>query len=111
MRTETMPIVPITRLDDERLAMYRALKATNLTRNSGKFVVEGEKLLDRLLASSFALDSVLAADRLAPAIAARVPPDRPVYVVPESKIGEIVGYNFHRGVLGCGVRRPSPDVG
>jgi tRNA G18 (ribose-2'-O)-methylase SpoU len=102
-----MPIVPITRLDDDRLAMYRDLKVTNLTRNSGKFVVEGEKLLDRLLASPFELDSVLATDRLAPALSARVPAEKPLYVVPEPRIGEIVGYNFHRGVLACGVRGPA----
>lgn len=105
-----MPRVPITDLDDPRLAIYRDLKQTNLTRNSGLFVVEGEKLFDRLLASRFPLASALATDRLAPLVAARMPAEVPLYVVPEAAIERVVGYNFHRGVLACGVRRPWPAI-
>lgn len=105
-----MPSVPITDPGDDRLVMYHDLKRTNRTRDSGKFVVEGEKLFDRLLASPFPLDSVLATDRLEPWIAPRVPSSVPLYVVPESAIERVVGYNFHRGVLACGVRRPWPGA-
>jgi tRNA G18 (ribose-2'-O)-methylase SpoU len=93
-------------LDDPRLAMYRRLKASNATRDRNEFVVEGEKLFDRLLLSRFPIASVLASDRLAPSIAPRVPAGAPLYVVPEPRIAELVGYNFHRGVLACGVRTP-----
>ena len=53
----------ITDLDDPRIAVYRALKATNLTRGLDQFVVEGEKLVERLLASRFPVVSILATDR------------------------------------------------
>lgn len=105
-----MPSVLIDDLDDPRLAMYRQLKATNLTRDSGQFVVEGEKLFDRLLASPFPVASVLATDRLEPTIALRVPHGVPLYVLPEALVDVLIGFNFHRGVLACGVRRPWPGA-
>ena len=58
-----MARVAITDLDDPRIAIYRSLKATNQTRGLGQFVVEGEKLVERLLASRFPLVSVLVTDR------------------------------------------------
>lgn len=105
-----MTRVPITELDDPRLAMYRDLKVTNATRDSGQFVVEGEKLFERLLASPFPVASVLATDRLEALVAPRVPAGVPLYVVPEARIEQVVGYNFHRGVIACGVRRPWPGA-
>jgi tRNA G18 (ribose-2'-O)-methylase SpoU len=103
-----MPRVPINDLDDPRIAVYRHLKATNLTRSGDQFVVEGQKLLDRLLASRFPLASVLVTDRQEPRIAARVPDDVPLFVVPHARIGALVGFNFHQGVLASGRRRPGP---
>ena len=38
-----MSRVPITDLNDARIAIYRSLKATNQTRRLGQFVVEGEE--------------------------------------------------------------------
>jgi tRNA G18 (ribose-2'-O)-methylase SpoU len=40
------------------------------------------------------------------------PVDRhvPIYVVPQGMVSEIIGFKFHRGVLGCGRRRPSPSL-
>lgn len=104
-----MPRIPIKDLDDPRLAMYRHLKATNATRDSGQFVVEGETLFGRLLDSVFPVASVLATDQSAPSIAPRVPEGVPLYVVPQSRIEALVGFHFHRGVLACGHRRPWPD--
>jgi tRNA G18 (ribose-2'-O)-methylase SpoU len=103
-----MPRIPIADLDDPRIAVYRHLKATNRTRWSGQFVVEGEKLLDRLLASPFPTASVLAGDRHAERLAAKVPAEVPVFVVPHALLDLLVGFNFHQGVLACGVRKPWP---
>ena len=63
---ETLVPCPKSRsddLDDPRLAIYRSLKATNQTRALDQFVVEGEKLVDRLLECRFPLVSVLVTDR------------------------------------------------
>ena len=105
-----MPAIPIDDPDDPRLAMYRHLKATNLTRHAGRFVVEGEPLFDRLRASRFPMASVLASDRHAPRLSGRVPEGVPLYVMPHARLEALVGFNFHRGVLACAERRPGPDL-
>ena len=63
-----MPRIPIDDLDDPRIAIYRSLKATNQTRRLDHFVVEGEKLVARLLESRFPPVSVLVTDRHVPAM-------------------------------------------
>ncbi len=97
-------------LDDPRIAMYRHLKATNETRHLDLFVVEGEKLLERLVESPFPVASALARARHADRIAAKLPEGVPLYVVPDALIDEVVGYNFHQGALACGVRSPWPGI-
>lgn len=106
-----MPRIPIDDPDDPRMAVYRSLKATNATRGLGQFVVEGERLVDRLLASRFPTVSVLLCGRHEGRLATAIPDDVPVYVAPDTMVDAIVGFPFHRGVLGCGLRRtwPSPD--
>jgi tRNA G18 (ribose-2'-O)-methylase SpoU len=99
---------PITHLDDPRIAVYRSLKLTNQTRGLDHFVVEGAKLLDRLLASRFPVLSVLATDRAAASIEPMLPANIPLFVVPFEQIHELVGFPFHRGVLACGQRIPWP---
>ncbi len=71
-----MPRIPIDDLDDPRIAIYRSLKATNLTRGLSQFVVEGERLVERLLASRFPVVSLLVADRHEPKLAVDVPERR-----------------------------------
>ncbi|HZW35221.1 MAG TPA: RNA methyltransferase [Isosphaeraceae bacterium] len=105
-----MPRIPIEDLDDPRLAVYRSLKATNQTRRLDQFVVEGERLVSRLLESRFPVVSVLIADRYEPKLAADLPEAVPAYVVPHRLIDAVVGFPFHRGVLGCGQRRPWPSL-
>ena len=105
-----MPREPIDDLDDPRLAIYRNLKATNETRDSGLFVLEGIKLLDALLASRYPIASALVTDSKEAGITTHLPPDVPLFVVPHGRIDDLVGYNFHQGVLCSGHRRTSPTL-
>jgi tRNA G18 (ribose-2'-O)-methylase SpoU len=105
-----MPRVLIENVSDPRLALYRDLKATNATRWLDQFVVEGEKLFERLLASAFPLASVLTSDRYESLARGRVPEAIPHYVVPDCQISRLVGFNFHRGILACGHRLPWPGI-
>ena len=101
-----MPIAFINALDDPRLSAYRHLKQTNATRWSQTFIAEGEKLARRLLASDFPVLSVLVDAPHQALFAPLVPAEVPLYVVPEQLVEALVGYNFHRGVLACGSRKP-----
>jgi tRNA G18 (ribose-2'-O)-methylase SpoU len=105
-----MSVIPIVHLDDPRLDVYRQLPTRNLTRQSGRFVVEGRILLQRLLESRLVTESVLAAEGQREALRGIVPAGIPLYLVPDSCIHEVVGFRFHRGALACGLRPAEVDL-
>jgi tRNA G18 (ribose-2'-O)-methylase SpoU len=105
-----MPIQVIESLDDPRLAPYRSLKASNDTRWTGRFVVEGDKLVRRLLASRYRVHSLLAGKRYADEMHGLAPPEAELLVVDDAWIETIVGFNFHRGVLACADRGPRIEL-
>ncbi len=105
-----MPRIPLDELDDPRIAVYHSLKATNRTRHLDQFVVEGERLVERLLDSRFPVVSVLVAEGYERKLVRPIPDDVPAYVVPDALIDQVVGFPFHRGVLACGERRPWPTL-
>lgn len=101
-----MLVERIESLTDDRLAPYRELKNSNRTRDAGLFVAEGRWLAQRLLASPYVIESVLVEERRIDDIAPLMRPDVPLWVIPDRLAPEVVGFNFHRGVLACG-RRPT----
>ena len=105
-----MPLERMIDLDDPRIAVYRSLKATNQTRGLDHFVVEGDKLVRRLAASRFPVVSILATDRFDGSRLDQIlSEDVPIYRVPFEQVHAIVGFPFHRGVLGCGRRIDWPE--
>lgn len=106
--------LPVAGVDDPRLAGYAALTDRSARQRIegalGVFVAEGLLALEQLVASDFAVESVLvAADRLA-----RVAPllrdcPAPVYVAPPSVLAGVTGFRMHRGVVALGRRRPDAD--
>lgn len=105
-----MPLIPVDDPADPRLSAYRSLKATNETRGLPLFVVEGEKLVDWLLSSRYPVESIVCREETAERMTRRVDPGTPIYVMNGSKIGGLVGYNFHQGALACGRRVPGPGL-
>jgi tRNA G18 (ribose-2'-O)-methylase SpoU len=106
-----MPLISVESIDDPRLACYRDLSERNLTRQSGLFVAEGEKVVERLIASDFAVASILAEPAFAERYAPRVPAEAPIYVASRELLRATVGFNFHRGVVACGRRKPAIEIG
>ncbi len=105
-----MAMERVTDVDDPRIALYRDLPRSNLTRPSGLFIAEGGLVVARLLASRFEIASVLLDERCVEEFGPRLPSQVPIYVVPHEKISQIVGFKFHRGILACGRRLPSPSL-
>lgn len=101
-----MPHIDVADLADSRLDPYRDLTTKNLTRKSGLFIAEGEKVVERLIASDFAVASLLVEPDLIAQFAPRLPPQTPLYVVSREQMVAIAGFHFHRGVLACGERKP-----
>lgn len=105
-----MPFVDVTELDDPRLDVYRHLKKTNLTRWSGQFIVEGKKLTIQLLQSDFQVASVLTSQKYVHLLEPYVCDAFEIYVLPHQVAQMLVGHSFHMGMLGCGIRKPSPSL-
>lgn len=96
----------IRSLDDPRLAAYRNLPDRTL-RGENVFVTEGRVLTQRLLASRYPVESLFCAEQHAEEFQRAAGGRFPVYAAQERLLIEIVGYQFHLGVLGAG-RRIAP---
>jgi tRNA G18 (ribose-2'-O)-methylase SpoU len=105
-----MPRIPVHSIDDPRLAPYRELNQRNLTRQSGLFIAEGDKVTERLIASRFPVDSLLVETDRAERLEPQLPPKTPIYVADRRLLKATIGFNFHRGVLGCGRRLAGPST-
>lgn len=103
-----MPVVAIENLRDPRVDVYRDLPTAHLTRYSGLFIAEGEKLVRRLAESDYVVRSVLAENSFVE-LARDIIGDRaPIYALDRDALVELVSFKFHRGLLACGERR-APD--
>jgi tRNA G18 (ribose-2'-O)-methylase SpoU len=105
-----MSVSLIASLSDSRLDPYRELKRSNRTRRLDNFIVEGHRVARRLLESPYPVESIVVSDRRRDALAGVVPEHVPLLVVPQELAAELVGYNFHHGVMACGRRLPPPDL-
>lgn len=105
-----MPVHHIDSLDDRRLDPYRNLRRSNQTRWSGQFVVEGHRVVRRLIDSGLAIDSIVVTQRRENFLDDVLPADVPLYVLPKDVASELAGYHFHHGVMACGTRPPDPKL-
>jgi tRNA G18 (ribose-2'-O)-methylase SpoU len=105
-----MTIERLDSADDSRLVPYQNLKATNATRRTSEFVVEGLKLVERLLRSRYPAVSIVLGRRWLARLDFAIPESVPILVVPDAMLPALVGFNFHQGALACGLRLPDPQV-
>jgi tRNA G18 (ribose-2'-O)-methylase SpoU len=108
--TFMLQLEKISSLDLPELAPYRTLKRSAAHAKLGIFVVEGDKVLDRLLESDFTVVSVLVIEeRLAefePRLRAR-PENIAVFVCPRPVLAELAGFEIYQGVLAI-AKTPAP---
>ena len=105
-----MAILRVGDLDDSRLAGYRNVPDRDLLVQSGLFVAEGRLVVRRLIEGRrFAVRSVLVTDTALIPLKALLDTrhELPVYVVTQSVMNEITGFNMHRGCLAL-AERPRP---
>jgi tRNA G18 (ribose-2'-O)-methylase SpoU len=101
-----MQFQQITDLDHPQLDPYRELKQSNPIRWSTGFVAEGKLVVERLLASELDVLSVLVSEKRLPGFLEQVRRDVLTLVVPHDLASQLVGFDFHAGILACG-KRPS----
>ena len=111
-------LVTVDDPDDPRLDLYRELndpaRRARLDAESGVFVVEGKLAVERLLTSSYAVQSLLVDDHqavvagdLVGAVRAR---GAPVFVGSRDVVAATVGFALHRGVVAIAGRPPTADA-
>lgn len=94
----------IENLDDPRLDAYRDIRSRNWTYVSQRFIAEGPLLTERLLSSDYQTESVLLDCKYEEQYRAMIPESVELHLLEHSQIEQLLGFNFHRGVLACGVR-------
>jgi tRNA G18 (ribose-2'-O)-methylase SpoU len=100
-----MPCIEIADFRDPRVDVYRDLPTAHLTRYSGLFIAEGEKLVRRVAESDYVVRSVLA-ERSFAELAKSIIGDRaPIFVLDREPLLELVSFKFHRGLMACGERK------
>ena len=93
-----MPLIKIESPQDPRVAPYMQLHNKQLCVRRGRFIAESELVVERLLQSRFAVESLLVAETQLDRVDA--PPSLPIYCAPLKTIEAIAGFHFHRGILG-----------
>ncbi len=110
MSDATTREICVDNLDDPRLRPYRNLRERTL-RGESIFVAEGALVVERLLRSRFGVESILTTRKetgLGDCLSL-VPADVPIYRVDErAAANELVGFEFHQGILAVGKRAPIP---
>ncbi len=103
--------IVVDTLEDPRLDPYRSLKTARLHRRAGLFIAEGDKVVERLLASDFEVLSVLVSERRVASLEPLAKPGTEVLIIPDRLATELVGFKFHAGMMACGRRKPPRDLG
>lgn len=101
-----MQITQINNLENPQLNPYRDVRKSNLTRWSRWFIAEGAWVVERLIKSEFEVDSLLVSDRKLARVQQFIDDKIKVLVAPEPLLNQLVGFNFHNGVMACGIRKP-----
>lgn len=102
-------------VEDPRLRDYTSLTDVNLRRvlepAEGLFMAESAKVIRRALATGHRLRSVLATrrflDDIPDVVATATEQGVPIFVVEQSQLEHITGFNVHRGALAA-MHRPAP---
>jgi len=96
----------IESIDDERVAAYRNLPERT-RRGEEAFIAEGRTVAARMIESGWPVESVFAAEGFAEEFDRLLAGRAPLYVASRKLLAEVAGFNFHRGVLAHGRRRPA----
>lgn len=97
-------VVLIEHPADPRLEPFTDLKHREAS--AGRFIVEGRLPVGRLLESDYEVESLLVECGREREYAERLSPQTTLYALSRDHLKRVVGFDFHRGVLACGRRRP-----
>ncbi len=101
-------MIAVDSLDDARLDDYRIIGSPAELQRLGLFVIEGRRVLSRVVdLPRYRLRSVLVTPTALEALAdvrSTIPSRVPIYVVSQSVMNNVVGFDIHRGCLALAER-------
>lgn len=105
--------VRVDSVDDPRLSDFRNLRnrPTGRVRDETCFVVEGQLISARLIASGFRVRSLVIEEGRDPTAIGTIAPQTPVFVLSREQIRKLAGFDFHRGFLASACRKPLGSIG
>jgi len=109
-------IVPISDAAAPEIQFYRDLpsesrRAAEMRGELSYFIAEGQLVTEKLIASDVQLHSLLMTEERFALMADQLRSvSAPVYIVDTPTMHAIAGFEFHRGVLACGIRPASDDA-
>ncbi|KAA1261266.1 tRNA (guanosine(18)-2'-O)-methyltransferase [Rubripirellula obstinata] len=101
--------IEFTEACDIRLDPYRDVKEKSISPESQRqFIVEGKYCVDRLAKSGISVHSVVVREGLQDEVAdwfsqSPLNTEIDIYVLSTAEIRKLVGFDFHRGVIACGI--------
>jgi tRNA G18 (ribose-2'-O)-methylase SpoU len=101
---EAKLITALNSLDHPALLPYAQLTRTNRTRECDWFVAEGRWVVERLLASHYEVISVVVGEQVSTSFVDSIPSRIRVYRLPRDLVSQLVGFQFHSGIIACGQR-------
>lgn len=101
--------------DDIRLSPYRDIREKDLVGRQQRFIAEGKVVLNVLLSASarFKTESLLILENRLEGLTeqlSQLPPEVPVYSVPQNVMDAVAGFHVHRGILAVGQRKPQSSL-
>lgn len=103
----SMNVIRVQDLSDPLTEPFRHLTRPDRRESMDSFLAEGEKVTIRLLTSRYTCPRVLCAESRVASIRPYLQPQTQLIVAPLKIVQDIVGFAFHSGVIGLGVR-PEP---
>ena len=102
-----MNTIHVNSINDPLLEPYRDLRHGNATRRTDWFVAEGKLVVRRLLKSDYQIRSILLSKKRTAEFESLIPAGTTVLAVDHEFCSQLVGFNFHAGVMACADRRLS----
>jgi tRNA G18 (ribose-2'-O)-methylase SpoU len=108
-----MHIEPVEDLSAPDLAPFLTLRRAQIPFQQGFFVAEGRIVVERALQSPYKLRSILATPKRAEELRALIearPESLRVYVAARERLEEVLGVNYHHGIMALGEIPQDPPL-
>lgn len=99
-------IYQLESLEHDGLKPYIDLPRSSRSRECDWFIAEGRWVVERLIASDHEVLSIVVGDQVSSSFVDQIPDQITTYRLPRELVSQLVGFEFHAGIIACGRRDP-----